>query len=218
MTEPLSLLSSLFLFQGLQEQELTQALQATSPQYRQYRRGEILCEPSRYVRAVFLLLRGECDVQQGSMVVNSLKAGDSFGVVSLFSQKETFPTTVVARKETEVLMLSREDIEQMMLICPRISRNLITFLTDRIEFLNSRMASLAEPNVERKLYSWLLSACRAAESDQVLMNRSRTAEALHCGRASLYRALEELEKKNMIAIHGNLIHVLNPQGSERNEK
>ena len=213
-----TVLDSLFLFDGLTHKEIDAALAQVTPETAVFRRGEMLCEPQRFRRALYILLRGECDVLQGGesrVVMNTLHAGDTFGVVSLFSRRSTFPSTVSARRETEVMILSRGDVEKMMAINPRISINLLAFLTDRVEYLNQKAAALTEPTVEKKLASFLLTVFRENEGKPITLNRKHTAEALHCGRASLYRALDALEAKRLITRQDNDLFVISPEGLER---
>lgn len=212
-------LSRLFLFEGMEREEILWKLALVQPKREVYRRGETLCEPQQYRRALFVIAKGECDVTQGDedgrVVLNTLRAGDSFGIVSLFSQRTVFPTTVTARRETEVIVLSRADVERMMNVCPAIGINIISFLTDRVEFLNDRVASLTESTVERKVAGYLLAACPPEGEPVVSINRKHTAEALHCGRASLYRVLDALKEKGFIACEGSKIRVISREGLER---
>lgn len=218
MSKQPEVLDSLFLFSGMTHDEIDAALAQVRPETAVYRRGELLCEPKRFRRALYILLRGECDVLQGSeprVVLNTLTAGDTFGIVSLFSRRSTFPSTVCARRETEVMILSREDVEKMMAENPKISVNLLAFLTDRVEYLNQKTAALTEPTVEKKLAGFLLAAHRENGGKPFPINRKHTAEVLHCGRASLYRALDALETKELIAWQDDGLLVLSPEGLER---
>lgn len=212
-------MQDLFLFDGLHHDEILWNLALAKPRRERYARGQTLCDPTHFQRALYVVTRGECDVLQGNgdsrVTLNTLHTGDSFGVVSLFSGRDVYPTTVVARRETEVIVLSRADVERMMNACPRISVNLIMFLTNRVEFLNSRLAALTEPTVTRKVASHLLAARPAEGAPVIELNRKHTAEVLNCGRASLYRALDELENHGLIACEGSKIHLVSPEGLER---
>lgn len=212
-------LSKLFLFEGMEREEILWKLALAQPKCEVYHRGEVLSAPQEFRRALFVITKGECDVIQGegesALVLNTLRTGDTFGIVSLFSQRTVFPTTVMARKETEVIVLDRSDVERMMNACPQIGVNIISFLTDRVEFLNDRVASLTEPTVERKVAGFLLAACSTEEEPVFMLNRKHTAEALHCGRASLYRALDDLKTKGIIACEGSIIKVISREGLER---
>lgn len=208
-----------FLFEGMSAIEVAAALALAAPQHRLYRRGEIICCPDHYQRALYVLLRGECEVLKGDgatrMVMNTIGPGGSFGVVSLFSRKHQYPTTVEARRETELLLLTGEDVERMMAAHSKVSVNLLRFLTDRVEFLGDRLAELTEPTVERKLASHLLKCWQDGGQQPISLNRKRTAELLHCGRASLYRALDALEQQKLISWQEDNLLVVSPEGLER---
>ena len=137
----------LFLFRGMDQDDALQALSGVRPVHRAFRRGETLCAPGQSPGAIVLLLSGGCDVTNGGVTLNTLKPGDCFGVLSLFSTTDAYPSAVIARKKTETLWLYRDDVTALITHCPDAALNLASFLCDRILFLNRRIAQLTEPSV-----------------------------------------------------------------------
>lgn len=132
-----------FLFDGLTEAETREALQGCKTERKLFRRGELLCSPHEPPDAIILLLSGACDVMNDAVTLNTLQPGDCFGVLSLLGPKGDYPSTVIARKQTEVLLLPKADVECLMLNCPQVALNLVTFLSGRVAFLNRRIALLS---------------------------------------------------------------------------
>ena len=85
--------------------------------------------------------------------------------------------------------------------------NYMAFLTDRVRFLNSRIAVYTSQGASGKLYSWL---CANGDGDGALPKLSMTklAAALNMGRTSLYRAFDELEKQNLLVRKDGKVRVI----------
>jgi len=213
VTDARSALESLFLFSGLAPERCREVLALCTPQVIRRKRGEALCTPEEFPRALTLITEGRCDVLQGTTVLNTLHAGDCFGIVSLYSARPVYPTTVLARRETAAILLLLEDIERMVRMEPEIAINMVRFLTGRVEFLEERTATFAEPSVEKRLAAHLL---RKADPDgTVTINRKHTAQMLGCGRASLYRALDALEEKHLISRIDGTLRLIDQNELER---
>lgn len=204
-------LGKTFLLEGINPREQEELLEGMTPALCSYRRGETLCEPGTPPDGLFFLLGGTCDVvheMRGERaVLNTLRKGECFGVLSLFSSREAYPTRVVARRETETMELSRADVLALIGRCPQVSINLMRFLTGRVEFLNDRLAELTEPTVERKLLRYLCGVAKNTGKRSFPVNRAHLSEQLCCGRASLYRAMDELCQQGLIRCEGKQVEI-----------
>ena len=206
-------LRRLFLFREMPEEELESAMAMCEPRRVEYHRGDVLCAPDAPPRAIILLLEGECDVRNGGATLNTLGPGSCFGVLSLFAQGD-FPSTVIARKHTGALLLPGDAVERMLLAYPRAAVALAVFLSNRVAFLNRRIGLLTEPSVLKRLAMWLLEEYRRLGATFPL-NRRHTAQLLGCGRASLYRALEELQRRDILRVDAGSVTLLQAEELER---
>jgi len=64
----------------------------------------------------------------------------------------------------------------------------------------------------------LLGLKRKYESAVFDFNKKKSAEALNCGRASLYRALASLESEGYISFESKKINIIDLEGLERISK
>ena len=84
---------------------------------------------------------------------------------------------------------------------PAFALNYVAFLSDRIRFLNRRLACLGAGSAARRLAAWLdASIPDGAAEYELPLSLSRLPDALGVSRASLYRALDELEAAGHIAV------------------
>ncbi len=158
-----------------------------------------------------ILLSGALKILSPSdgTVLNHLEPGSLFGVSCLYGEKSA-DTVIVATKASTVLFLNGEDSE-ILWENSKLRKNLISFLTNRIRFLNQKIASFTAHGSEEKLLCYLQQ--NADESGKITLARSyaELARALHLGRASLYRAMERLEQRGVMKKNGKELLLLDPK-------
>ena len=88
-------------------------------------------------------------------------------------------------------------------------------MSDRIEFLNKKIATFSADSVEEKFASFILSEVKRTNSMNFTLNLSKTAMSLNAGRASIYRAIEALEKLSLIKFENKKIYISDLEGLER---
>lgn len=215
-------LSDVFLFRDVDEKVLDSTLKRITPKVKCYLTKEVIFAPHDYEPGLWFVISGECTVERikndgNSLPLNTLKSHDSFGIMSLFAGGEEYPTSVVAKKNTELIFFSKQDVDVLINNSPKIAMNVIRFLADRVAFLNGKIATFSSDSVEEKLANFLVIQKRKLGSDFSL-NCKKTAEAINSGRASLYRALASLEEKKLIKTENKKIIILDPEGLERISK
>lgn len=212
-------IKNLFLFYNIGEDECKKIIAATDPVVLEYRRGELVFSEESHEKCVGFVISGECEVRrkrEGDYVIlNTLKAFDSFGILSVFAPDEEFPTLIFARKNAAVMFFSEKDIRFLVEKYPQISLNVINFLSERIIFLNKRIATYSGSSTAEKLSAYLLSIYRE-NGCEFTLNCKRCSEALGVGRASVYRGIEALVSDGIIKFEDKKIKIICPEGLERN--
>ena len=155
-------LSKVFLFKNLSEESLREILSKTNTQIKKYSRKEEIYSPSSYESNLCFIINGECSVERikcdgGSLPLNTLRPCQSFGIMTILSPDGEFPTRVIAKKETEILLISKDDTLRLINSYPAVAMNVIRFLSQKISFLNEKVATFSSPTVEEKLSNYILS-------------------------------------------------------------
>ena len=213
------LLKNTFLFLGVNPDKIKELLTACPPEIVSYKRGEKIYSSSIDVKKVGIILEGKCEVRRekndGSRVVlNVLSENDSFGILSVLSSEE-FPTSIFALKNSCILYFTAAQIDYFVNNSSKISRNLINFLANRIVFLNKKIATFSGTRVEDRLAAFILCERQMHNSNEFSFNCQKTAEEINAGRASVYRALESLEKMELIKFDNKKIYIIDLNGLER---
>ena len=209
------LLARVFLFQGLQTEEI-QVLCEALPEPETFAKGSRVYAPLRFRRAMGIVLSGELQVVQpgghgGRVVMNRLTTGEVFGAAALFGEAESYVTEIAALRPCVVLFLSQELVTGWMRAHFPVAENYIRFLTGRIRFLNGKIAGFTGGQADERLTGYLLA--HRGEDGQVTLPGSllELAQSLNIGRSSLYRSLDALTQSGAIRRQGRRIYVDDPR-------
>ena len=169
-------------------------------------KGETIYDRHRFRRCLGLVLSGSIQVRKETLLVSVLSEGDVFGAAALFHQRDDYPTTLTAVSDCELLLIPQETIRHLLRESPDFAEDYVLYLSERIQFLSSRLDALSAGSTEGKLAQYLLSS--ADESDTVTLSATQLSARIGVGRASLYRAFEALERANAIVRNGKTIRIL----------
>ena len=122
------------LFSDLKKDEFLSLMQKI--QSRQFRQGEIACRQGERGDSLFVISRGKVgifreDPGREKVFLNTLQEGDFFGEFAFFSQAPR-TATVEALEETEILEISKDDLDEVIREFPGVSRVLGNFYKERV--------------------------------------------------------------------------------------
>jgi len=178
--------------------------------------------------AMFVIMSGRIKVvmfgESGREVTLSLlRAGDSFGEMSLFDQGPR-SAHCLAIEPTTLLALSRDDLMRHMQAHPRTAVNLLGEMARRLRRADETIAQLALCDVNERLIHRLVGLAReegASGPDGLLVRRRPTQQELanmigSC-RETISRAFNQLARDGLIIPRGRSL-VVTPALIERAEK
>ncbi len=204
-------LRDFFLWSGLSDREAASVLQAL-PAPETFEKGVLIFSEEHFRRALAMILAGEVQVYRTEgdgrrIVMNRLSAGQVFGAAALFGDADVYTTEIEALCPTTLLFLSQENMSACIARYPRVAENYIRFLSDRIRFLNRKIAGFTGGPTENRLYRYLLEHRRPDGSVPIPVSMVELAQSLNIGRSSLYRSFDSLEKDGWIRREGRMIYL-----------
>ena len=206
MNDHMTLLRRHFLFQGAEEL----VSDALALGVKAFPRGETICGPDTAERALGIVLDGRAEavsLTREQTVLAAFGPGDTFGAAALFGGGG-YVSLVRAVTGCTVLLLPEALLRQWFARCPRMAVNYIAFLSDRVRFLNGKIAIFTQEGAQQRLYRWLRANCDEAGRLPEKLSMTKLAGTLSMGRTSLYRAMEELERAGLIVRDGKRIEVI----------
>ena len=208
--------SKTFLFADIPAEQAARIISEMQCTVMRYGKGDTLCTPESYERRIGFVFSGECEVASagidGGVPLNSIKQFGSFGISSVFSDKDEFPTEITAKKESVIIYIDKSVLTLSLTKHPEIALNTIRFLTERVEFLNRKISTFSIGDCGGKVASLILQKHEQSNSEIVVFNCKSAAEHLNIGRASLYRALRSLCEKGLIEHENKKIIIKDPEG------
>lgn len=206
-SERIRALGACVLFNGLSEESIRRA--ADAAEERHYpARAELFSQTGE--RCIGVIVNGSAKVTKpkrgGNVTMSILGAGDVFGAASLMDGDPP-ATRAESVKELSALVFTQERFSELMKLDHELTMNFCRYLIGRIRFLTARVECLAGCTAQDKIMSYLeLNAKDGAV--HVPFGMDAFAKAISLSRASLYRALDELEKSGKIARTGREIRLL----------
>jgi len=214
-----AVLGGCFLFEGVEESLLDEALSHPGCEYAAFAAGEDVYTRRSFRRAMGLVVSGNLRSEKPSVdgeavVLGRFGPGDIFGVAALFNSSETYVAQVVSQSRSRIIFLSQELLRTLFSRDARISERYISCLSDRICYLNRKIDGFTGGRAETRLARYLFELSEAREERIFTLPCSMTmlSRTLDVGRASLYRAMDTLADRRYIRRRGKEIELLNPEG------
>lgn len=196
-----------FLFNGLSEAELLQ-VKTLIGEAQMISKGEELYRCG----ALGIIKSGNATVKRNNETGNSVNmrtigSCELFGAASVFGDWREGSSSIKALENCEVYYINESEFQNLLLKYPTVSLNYISYLSDKIRFLNRRIDALAAGSTQNKLYEYLVSV---SNSGRAVLNisMSELARRLKIGRSSLYRDIDSLEQSGLIKRDGQIFKIL----------
>ena len=179
---------------------------------------DIIYDESNYRKSLGIILTGRAEVQAvnaGRIVpLNRLDSPRLFGAASLFQEESGYVARIIALAPSKILFIPQDLLTDFMRRDFRLVENYLAFLSQRIRFLNKKIAGFTQSGAEGKLARYLLEVAASQGSESLLLPTSlqNIARGLNLGRASLYRALDTLSDSKYIVREGKTVRLLNISG------
>jgi CRP-like cAMP-binding protein len=210
------LLAQSFLFSGIDVDTVGAAYDSEDCTCEEFEPDEPIYTRTHFQKSMGLVLTGELKackigVDGQSLILNRFSAGGIFGIAGLFNNSAQYVSDVIAVKRSRVLFLPQTLLHTLFQQDCRIAENYIGYLSNRICFLNGRIDNYTGGSAQCRLATYLLSiSSKSADplSFELPCAYTRLSNTLDIGRASLYRALDELCSSGVISRSGKTITIL----------
>lgn len=201
------------LFMGISRKSIESLLDSQEKKVEVFKKGDVIYSQKNFESKIGFIIRGAVNVIKPAtnVTVNTLGKGEFFGAATLYSQRDTYVADIVAATETKVLFIDKETIGVLMLREQTMSINFITYLTDKLYYLNEKIDAFTGGTAENRLAKYLLESFGGYKTMQLKTPYTKLAVSLNIGRASLYRAFDTFIDGAIIEKDGKFIRLLNEE-------
>jgi CRP/FNR family cyclic AMP-dependent transcriptional regulator len=216
----IDLLRNVPLFAGLSDQDLD-AL-AGSLGKRTFAKNMIIFHQGSLGQTLYIVESGKVRIfllsESGQeTTLNIYGAGDVFGEFSLL---DGLPRSAgaVAMEKTVTLTLSREDFSRHLEACPKMALSIMQLLTLRLRFTTAQAESLAFLDVYGRVAMRLLDLAGRYGTEKgsieldLHLTQAELATWVAATRESVNKVLGAFRDQGLIAVEGQTITILDPEG------
>jgi CRP/FNR family cyclic AMP-dependent transcriptional regulator len=206
------------IFQDLTEDEIEEIDRATTMST--CRRGRIFYMPEDTSEVLFLLKEGRVQLYRISpdgkkLVIGTIGPGAIFGEMALIGQG-MHNTFAEATEECVLLVMSREDVEHMLVTKPKVALRIFEELGSRLKETESRLEEIAFKGIPARLASYLLQLAGEHGDDTITgMTHQDLGEQIGTYRETTTQTLNIFKADGLIDIGRKRITILDRQGLER---
>lgn len=207
----LQALHQCFLFSDLSFEQVEEISRMAGCSCRDVSRGSVIYGGESFERCLGLFLSGSATVSKPAengkeLAISRLGPGMIFGAAAIFNDVQAFTNLITAQENCRVLMMEEAWLQRVMQMHFSVAEAYIRYLSDRILFLNGRIASLAAGTTDQIVTHFLLQ-----NGPQITISMTELASRLNIGRASLYRVMDRMEDEGILERSGKTIMVKHPE-------
>lgn len=209
------------LFKSIEKNEILDMLKHIPYSVSSYDKDEIIALEHSDCSSLGIILEGNIEIYKtyisGKMVtINSFKKGNIFGEALIFTDRHSYPATIVSSNSSKIMHIKRDNIIKMMNLDSRIMDNFIGVLSNRILMLNDRITNLSYDTIRKKVVNMILVEYKRQESSILTMpySRKKMAHTLNIPRPSLSRELINMKEEGLIDFYKNKFEILNLENLE----
>lgn len=204
------IINYLFLLKGLSDLEKTKIISRfESPT--SFKKGDIIYSADAFPCALGFVISGKAAAvtnNSDGIYMKSFTAGSVFGAAAIFGNDDSYISTVVANTDMEILFISENTLKEIFTENPKTALNYITFLSDKVRFLNKKLNMISCVSAEDTVYNYLCSIKDSENNAEIPVSMTLLSKMLGLGRATLYRSFDALENSGKIKRENNIIKVI----------
>lgn len=177
------------------------------------KKGETIMAKKDFSRCLIFILKGNASVFKIGLdgrksIINRFSEGDIFGMATLFYENSEYPSEITAENNLRIAVFSKECIETAFSENKEFAKAYVVLLSEKIHFINKKLATFLEGEASEKLLRWLINASGGNREFSLPCSVSKIAIMLGIGRASVYRAFDSLSERGIIIKEGKKITII----------
>ncbi len=214
MKKYLEVLERCSLFYNISQNDLNSVLHCLSAKDKFYKKNDfIFSEEDTPVYAGIIISGSVCVVKEdfwgNRAILAKLGEGELFGEVFSCAEVESFPVSVVATEDTEIILI---DCRKVTTTCStacvfhtQLINNLIKILANKNIMMNQKIQHIVKRTTREKLLSYLSEQAVRFKSDvfTIPFNRQELADYLSVDRSAMSKELSKMKDEGIIEFNKN---------------
>ncbi len=200
-------------FDFLLEKELKAELEQVGSKL-EFKAGDMIVEPNKYIKVIPLLLRGSIKViretsEGNELILYYIKSGQSCAVsLSTSLMNKLSNIKAIAEEKVELIAIPASISVKWYESYPSWRMFVLRTMDNRYEEIISALDSVAFKKVDERLVEYLKAKSEAVQSDTLNITHQEIANELSTSREVISRLLKQLEQKGILKLFRNKVEIL----------
>ena len=201
------------IFWSLSDEEILKIAKMTK--HIPYKKGQMLLHEGEKSDKLFIVNKGKVKVSKFTVdgkeqILYILTSGEFFGELHLFNHDEVNNFSVYAIEDTEICLLTKDDVDFIMDENPEIALKLLKAVTKRLAHTENLAQNLATKDPEIRIAHMLLEFSQkfgTKKKEGILIElpitREEVASYVGVARETISRKFSKFEDLGLISLFGN---------------
>jgi CRP/FNR family transcriptional regulator, cyclic AMP receptor protein len=211
----LGYLSAIDVFRDLPRSEV-ERLAETTTMYT-VPKGRLIYRPGEYSSALFLLKKGRVQIVRQSsdgkrLILATLGPGTFFGEMALIGQRFPQDSTAEAVDDAVVCVLSRRDLERLIMDHPKVGLRFLEQLSARLLETELIVEDFAFKSVPARLAGQLLRLMETSDDNSVEATHQELADMIATYRETVTLTLHEFQDRGLVELGRRSVEIRDAAG------
>jgi len=211
-----ALLSKIPLFRSVEEKELLKIFSELNISETRFEKDALLALQDEPCNRLIILLTGSVKAEMIDSLGRVVKVEDVFApnplaILFLFGRNNRFPVQIVAREKVSALVIPKQSILKMLGTNQVLLKNYLDTSAEFAWQLSQKLHFMSFRTIRQKLSMYILKLSKEAQSDEVELDKPKSALAEYFGvaRPSLERELTLMQQEGLITVEKKKIKIKN---------
>ena len=206
------------LFRGINPEDLGSMLECLQPRLQRCRQRDIAAVRGQPFQGIGIVMSGKVAVVRETysgnrIILDIINAGGIFGEMVAFSDRKTWPVTVIAQEACHILFLPPDKLlGSCANVCSShttLIMNMFNIISNKALMLSKKIEHLAARSIRSKVSRYLLDTYRQNGDTHFIipMKRHELADYLGVPRPSLSREMGFMRDAGIIEFKGSSIKI-----------
>lgn len=212
-------LKNISLFEGLCTEEIHTVTEFLDGKTKRCKAGEIIFYEGSPVKYIGVVIKGSVqmiheDYGGNRNVFLSVHEQNTFGEIFLYGKCSTYPVSIMASEDSEILLLDYKKINKTSGISIEaqmtLKENVLTAMAENSLLLHSKIDIMSKRTTKEKIMTFLIKESEAAESREfdISFDRQTLADYLGVDRSAMSTEISRLQKEGRIEVHKRHFKIL----------
>lgn len=206
-------LSSVPLFNGVEEHEIDQLFQQIVFQRKSYSRDALVVSQGEICNRLMILVegsvKGEMTGPSGkSLKIEDMEAPTVLAPAFIFGRRNFFPVNIVSTSDVAFMIIPVPELLRLFHLDDRVLQNFLSMISSRAQFLSEKLRFHSFKALKSKVAFYLMNEAAGKHRFKLKHSQNEMAELFGVARPSVGRAFLQLQEENIVDIRYKQVEII----------